>query len=83
MEYWSIDGFTKSLPTVTPAKAGVQNSSVFLDSGFRRNDRKGEFPSFCESISIGWYHYSITPALQYSRRARFVAKVLHWEAPIR
>jgi hypothetical protein len=32
---------------------------------------------------MGWYHDSITPALQYSRRARFVAISLHWEVPIR
>jgi hypothetical protein len=31
------------LQTVTPAKAGVQKFSVFLDSGLRRNDRKGRF----------------------------------------
>jgi hypothetical protein len=29
--------------SVTPAKAGVQKCLLFLDSGFRRNDRKGHF----------------------------------------
>jgi hypothetical protein len=30
----------KVIKVVTPAKAGVQKSLVFLDSGFRRNDGK-------------------------------------------
>jgi len=48
----------KAIEVVTPApvlrsssateggKAGVQKSLVFLDSGFRRNDRKGRFSTF-------------------------------------
>jgi len=36
----------KVFQSVTPAKAGVQNSLVFLDSGFRRNDRKQHFRFF-------------------------------------
>jgi len=40
----------KVLPTVTPAKAGVQNFLVFLDSGFRRNDRKRRFLTFYEVV---------------------------------
>jgi len=42
----------KVLQAVTPAKAGVQRFLVFLDSGFRRNDRKGSFPTFCEVINV-------------------------------
>ena len=38
------------LQTVTPAKAGVQRFLVFLDSGFRRNDRKGRFLAFYEVL---------------------------------
>jgi hypothetical protein len=34
---------SKVLQTVTPAKAGVQKSMPFLDSGFRRNDAAGRF----------------------------------------
>jgi len=40
----------KVLQAVTPAKAGVQNLLVFLDSGFRRNDRKRRLLTFCEFI---------------------------------
>jgi len=54
-----IDGFAKSQsrhpgePRIrSGAGAGVQNSLVFLDSGFRRNNRKGRFPTFCEFIRI-------------------------------
>jgi hypothetical protein len=36
----------KVFKTVTPAKAGVQKWLLFLDSGFRRNDRKGRFAPF-------------------------------------
>jgi hypothetical protein len=39
---------TKAVP---PAKAGVQNYLRLLDSGFRRNDRKGQILTFCETIS--------------------------------
>jgi hypothetical protein len=38
------------LQAVTPAKAGVQRSAVFLDSGFRRNDGKAQFRAFYEAI---------------------------------
>ena len=44
----------RSLKVVTPVKAGVQgirNELKRLDSGFRRNDRKARFPTFCETIS--------------------------------
>jgi hypothetical protein len=36
----------KVFKAVTPAKAGVQNFLFFLDSGFRRNDRKRAFSDF-------------------------------------
>jgi hypothetical protein len=35
---------------VAPAKAGVQNFSAFLDSGFRRNDRKARLLVFCDAV---------------------------------
>ncbi len=35
---------------VTPAKAGVHNYFNLLDSGFRRNDGKEHFSTFCETI---------------------------------
>ena len=41
----------KVTQAVTPAYAGVQKFLVFLDSGFRRNDRKGLFLTFCETIN--------------------------------
>ena len=47
-----IDGLVKSLKSVTPAKAGVQNFLILLDSGFRRNDRKAPFLTFYEFIYI-------------------------------
>jgi hypothetical protein len=40
------------LQAVTPAEAGVQLSLLFLDSGFRRNDRRGQLPTFCEDQRI-------------------------------
>ncbi|RPJ21981.1 MAG: hypothetical protein EHM26_02465 [Desulfobacteraceae bacterium] len=45
----------KVLPAVTPAKAGVQKSLVFLDSGFRRNDGEGHFSTLYECINIASY----------------------------
>jgi len=39
--------------SVPPAKAGVQNSLIFLDSGFRRNDGKYCFRAFYETVCIG------------------------------
>ena len=36
---------------VTPAKAGVHNYLSLLDSGFRRNDGKEHFSTFCETIN--------------------------------
>jgi len=36
----------KSAKVVTPAKAGVQKSLLFLDSGSRRNDQKGVSSGF-------------------------------------
>jgi len=37
----TYNGLVKSLKTVTPAEAGVQNSLNLLDSRFRRNDKNG------------------------------------------
>ena len=34
----NFDDLVKSRPSVTPARAGVQNFLELLDSGFRRND---------------------------------------------
>jgi len=48
----NLDAFVKVTKAVTPAKAGVQKSFFFLDSGFRRNDRKGRFPTFYERINL-------------------------------
>jgi len=47
----TVDAILKSYH---PGKAGVQgirNELKRLDSGFRRNDRKARFPTFCETIS--------------------------------
>jgi hypothetical protein len=35
----NLDGFVKSLKTVTPAKAGVQKLLILLGSRFRGNDK--------------------------------------------
>ena len=40
MEWWNIDAFVKSQNHVTPAKAGVHNYLISLDSCFRRNDKQ-------------------------------------------
>ena len=44
------DDLVKSLKTVTPAEAGVQNSLNLLDSRFRGNDKNGEVATFYETI---------------------------------
>jgi hypothetical protein len=36
-----------------------------------------------EYRSAGFYHYSITPILQYSMRMGVGAISLHWDVPIR
>jgi hypothetical protein len=36
---------------VTPAEAGVQKGLFFLDSGFRRNDTRGHFLTFYETVN--------------------------------
>jgi hypothetical protein len=48
----------KVINAVTPAPgfrrdrvAGVQNCLFFLDSGFRRNDRKRRFLTVCEDLN--------------------------------
>jgi hypothetical protein len=41
-----FDDLEKVIKAVTPAKAGVQNYLFFLDSGFRRNDRRSHFVNF-------------------------------------
>jgi hypothetical protein len=42
---------SKEVPKpVTPAKAGVYNSSMRLDSGFRRNDENSIYATFYEFI---------------------------------
>jgi len=38
-----LDDLVKSLKAVTPAKAGVQNFPILLDSRFRGNDKMGKF----------------------------------------
>ncbi|MFO7971664.1 MAG: hypothetical protein R6U40_07920 [Desulfobacterales bacterium] len=47
-----------SQKVVTPVKTGVQmlcNCLKILDSGFRRNDRKRYFVTFCEFINFHGY----------------------------
>ena len=48
----AFDAFVKSPNSITPAKAGVQKLLKLLVSGFRRNDGKGYFSTFYESISF-------------------------------
>jgi len=52
-QYWNNDGLVKSLKTVTPAEAGVQNYLNLLDSRFRENDKIGEIKTFYETINNG------------------------------
>jgi len=42
----SLEAISKFLFTVTPAKAGVQESLKVLDSGFRRNDARRRLVHF-------------------------------------
>ena len=62
-----------SQKVVTPAKAGVQmvyKSLKRLDSGFRRNDGKRYFMTFCETIKIKpplyLFFFDIQPIISYS-----------------
>jgi len=43
---------------VTPAKAGVQNFLVFLDSGFRRNDGTHISGLFGKYLKITYFKWS-------------------------
>jgi len=55
---WSVnlDGLLESpQKAVTPAKAGVQNFLVFLDSGFRRKDRKRGLLASYKAINFDYY----------------------------
>ncbi len=63
MEWWSggrrgntqirhYDELAKSPPTRHPGEPGVHNYWSLLDSGFRRNDGKEHFSTFCETIII-------------------------------
>jgi hypothetical protein len=53
------DNPVKSLEIVMPdpvsgtgqARSGIQNALKLLDSGFRRNDGKGHFPTFYDTIN--------------------------------
>jgi outer membrane protein, heavy metal efflux system len=66
------DGFVKRPKSVTPAKAGVQESSrrkpktrqKNLDSGFRRNDEKGLLTTLCQAVNC--------------KKAAFFCTVLVW-----
>jgi hypothetical protein len=54
------DNPVKSLEIVMPdpvsgtgqARSGIQNALKLLDSGFRRNDGKGHFPTFYDTIKL-------------------------------
>jgi|APFre7841882590_1041340.scaffolds.fasta_scaffold12410_4 hypothetical protein len=47
-----IDSLVKSFPSRHPGESRGPEVLGFLDSGFRRNDRKGHFLIFCEVIKI-------------------------------
>ena len=46
------DEMVKSLKTVTPAEAGVQDSLNLLDSRFRENDKNWEIATSYEIIKV-------------------------------
>ncbi len=52
-----LNDLVKSLKTVTPAEAGVQNSLNLLDSRFRGNDKNGEIATFYEFIKLNLCHF--------------------------
>jgi hypothetical protein len=47
-----LNGLAKVTRAVTPVEAGVQKWLLFLDSGFRRNDGKGQFLTFYERVKL-------------------------------
>jgi hypothetical protein len=52
----NFDDLVKSLKTVTPAEAGVQNSLNLLDSRFRGNGKNGEIATFYETINFAFFN---------------------------
>ena len=42
-----------------PAKAGIQNYLKTLDSRFRRNDAKGRFKTFYETINLDYFIFQV------------------------
>jgi len=57
LSYPIFDDLVKSLKTVTPAEAGVQNYLNSLNSRFRGNDKNGEIGTFYETIIFGIVGY--------------------------
>jgi hypothetical protein len=58
--HFFIQRMTASQKVVIPVKTGVQvfpKRLEILDSGFRRNDGKGAFSTFCEPIKNSHFHY--------------------------
>ena len=60
---------------VTPAKAGVQNYWIFLDSRFNGNDRKGRCLTPYETIDL---HFNITGSPATMRTTRSAALARCW-----
>lgn len=54
-----IDEPVKSHCCVIPANAGIQNLLKFLDTGFHRYDKIVGFPTFYETIKVGFYCCSL------------------------
>jgi len=67
----------KATKAVTPAKAGVQKCLFFLDSGFRRNDRKCHFLAFYETINLK-SKIRISPAFAEATTRRQVLRISLW-----
>ena len=56
-----------SQKVVTPVKAGVQefrNYLNMLESGFRRSDKKGCFPTFYEGVKDQYFVFNLTISSQ-------------------
>jgi hypothetical protein len=59
-----VDALVKSQKSVTPAKAGVQNMRISVDSRFRGNDNKGRLSACYEVVKVDALKSGLSPFVQ-------------------
>ena len=64
-EVVKVDTLVKRRKSVTPAKAGVQNMRISVDSRFRGNDNKGHLSACYEAVKVdGALKSGLSPSVQ-------------------